>query len=247
MNNCNGPSRTLRLGVTFLLLVMAATLGACVKQVHHPALDVTFLPQKGEFISKYGEQLSLEEIIRISADKDYILIGEGHKNVCDHKVQQTLLKALAATERPLSVGLEMVAVDMQPVLDDFGDGLVEVDALEEELQWSAKWGYSFSLFRPLFNTINRNSLPVAGLNVPSSVIKTISKEGLEGLSEDPACLFARRDRAARTGAARFSGHGLRPARGQGRRQRHRVRAVPAGPIHLGLEDGRGSGSVAQAI
>ena len=184
MNNCNGPSRTLRLGAALVLLALAATLGACVKQVQHPALDVTFLPQKGEFISKYGDQLTLEEITRISADKDYILIGEGHKNVCDHRVQQALLKALVATDRPLSVGLEMVSVDMQPVLDDFAAGRVEVDALEEELQWNAKWGYPFSLFRPLFNTINRNSLPVAGLNVPSSVIKAVSEKGLERLTEE---------------------------------------------------------------
>ena len=184
MNNCNGPSRTLRLGAALVLLALAATLGACVKQVQHPALDVTFLPQKGEFISKYGDQLTLEEITRISADKDYILIGEGHKNVCDHRVQQALLKALTATDRPLSVGLEMVSVDMQPVLDDFAAGRVEVDALEEELQWNAKWGYPFSLFRPLFNTINRNSLPVAGLNVPSSVIKAVSEKGLERLTEE---------------------------------------------------------------
>lgn len=184
MKNCNGPSRTLRPGALLLLLVLSATLGACVKQVQHPALDVTFLPQKGEFISKYGDQLSLEEIIKISKDKDYILIGEGHKNDCDHKVQQGLLKALAATEQPFSVGLEMVSVDMQPVLDDFAAGRVEVDALEEELQWNTKWGYPFFLFRPLFNTINRNSLPVAGLNVPSSVIKAVSKSGLDGLTEE---------------------------------------------------------------
>lgn len=184
MKNCNGRIRTLRPGAVLLLLILAATLGACVKQVRHPALDVTFLPQKGEFISPYGDQLTLEEITRISKDKDYILIGEGHRNVCDHEVQQTLLQALAATDRPLSVGLEMVAVDMQPVLDDFAAGRVEVDALEEELQWNAKWGYPFSLFRPLFNAINRNSLPVAGLNVPSSVVKAVSERGLEGLTEE---------------------------------------------------------------
>lgn len=189
MKNCNERNHTLRLGAVLLLLCLSATLGACVKQVQHPALDVTFLPQKGEFISKYGDRLTLEEIIGISKDKDYILIGEGHKNAEDHKVQQALLKALAGSGRGLSVGLEMVSVDMQPVLDDFAAGRVEVDALEEELQWKTRWGYPFSLFRPLFETVNRNSLPVAGLNLPSSVIKKISKQGLDSLTEDERALL----------------------------------------------------------
>lgn len=122
--------------------------------------------------------------MEMTRDKDYILIGEGHKNPCDHKVQQRILAGLATSENGPSLGLEMVAVDMQPVLNDFGNGMVSVDALEEELQWSTKWGYPYSNFRGLFEIVNRNSLPVAGLNVPTSVTKKISKEGMESLSEE---------------------------------------------------------------
>lgn len=177
-------SCSLRNVSVLLLLAITLTLGACVKNVVHPPLDVTFLPQKNEFISKYGDRLSLEEIIALSKDKDYILIGEGHKNVYDHKAQQVLLSALATTENAPSVGLEMVAVDMQPVLNDFGKGQVEIDALEEELQWSTKWGYPFSLFKGLFEIANRNSLPIAGLNVPTRITKKITKGGIESLTEE---------------------------------------------------------------
>lgn len=167
-----------------LLLLATLTMGACVKTVVHPPLEVTFLPQKNEFISKYGDRLTMEEIITMSTGKDYILIGEGHKNVCDHKTQRMLLSALSSTETPPAVGLEMVAVDMQPILDDFGKGQVEIDALEEELQWSTKWGYPFSLFRGLFEIANRNSLPMAGLNVPTRVTKKITKEGVDSLTDE---------------------------------------------------------------
>lgn len=180
----NISHQCVRSTVVLMLLAVTLSLGACVKQVVHPPLDVTFLPQKNEFISKYGDRLTLEEIIELSKGKDYILVGEGHKNIYDHKAQQELLSALSATDTPPSVGLEMVAVDMQPVLNDFAKGQVEIDALEEELQWSTKWGYSFSLFRGLFEIANRNSLPVAGLNVPTRITKKITKEGLDALSED---------------------------------------------------------------
>lgn len=181
---CRLSLKTSQLAALGLLLSLVMTLGACVKTINHPPLDVTFLPQKGDFISKYGDRMSLEEIIEISKGKDYILVGEGHKNICDHNVQQRLLAALATAETPPVVGLEMVAVDMQPILDDFGQGQVEVDALKEELQWSAKWGYPYSLFRGLFELAQRNSLPVAGLNVPTRVTKKISKEGLDSLTDE---------------------------------------------------------------
>lgn len=181
---CKTMCRQLRNTAACLILLVTLTLGACVKTVVHPPLEVTFLPQKNEFVSKYGDRLTLDEIITMSKGKDYILIGEGHKNVCDHNVQQMLLSALSTTEAPPAVGLEMVAVDMQPILDDFGKGQVEVGAIEEELQWSTKWGYSFSLFRGLFEIANRNSLPMAGLNVPTRVTKKITKEGLDALTEE---------------------------------------------------------------
>lgn len=155
-----------------------------MKNIAHPPLDMTFLPQKGDFISKSGERLSMAEIIELARGADYILMGEGHKNACDHKMQQAVLSALSELETPPAVGLEMVAVDMQPILDDFGKGQVEVAALEQELQWNTKWGYPFSLFEGLFEIAHRNSLPVAGLNVPTRVTKTITKEGLDGLTEE---------------------------------------------------------------
>lgn len=155
-----------------------------MKKVEHPPLQVTFLPQRGDFVSKSGDRLSLDEIIEMARVADYILVGEGHKNRCDHKVQQTVLSALAALETPPAVGLEMIAVDMQPVLEDFAKGQVEPAALEEELQWKTKWGYPYSLYKGIFEIAQRHSLPVAGLNVPTFVTKKITKEGLESLTEE---------------------------------------------------------------
>ncbi len=186
---CNIHISILRKAAVLSFLMLTLTLGACVKNLVHPSLDVTFLPQKGDFVSKSGERLSFAEIIEMARDKDYILLGEGHKNICDHKVQQRVLAGLATTDYAPSVGLEMVAVDMQPVLDDFGKGQVEIDALEEELQWSTKWGYSYSLFAGLFEIANRNSLPVAGLNVPTHVTKKITKEGIDALTEEERALL----------------------------------------------------------
>ena len=166
-----------------LIMIAALVLGGCAKKIEHPPMDVTFLPQRGDFVSQDGERLSLAEVVDMASSADYVLVGEGHRNACDHNVQQTLLAALAATDRPPAVGLEMVAVDMQPVLDDFAQGLVPVDDLEAELEWKKRWGYPFSLFKGLFEIANRNSLPVAGLNAPSSVTRKIARQGMDALDD----------------------------------------------------------------
>jgi len=170
------------------LLALVLSMGACVKKVpvvvEHPPLSVTFLPQKGDFVSKYGDPVDFNEILYITNSYDYILIGEGHRNPTDHKVQQRLLAGMSDKGEDLSVGLEMVAVDMQPVLDDFAKGLVKVDDLAEELEWAEKWGYSFDLFRDHFEIAGKNSVPVAGLNVPTAVTRKITREGLESLTEE---------------------------------------------------------------
>ena len=174
--------------VLFVLLSLLLTMGACVKKNVEPLpvepLEVTFLPQKGEFISKYGDQVPFSEIIAMASGYDYIIVGEGHRNAWDHKVQQRILASLSESGDGISLGLEMVAVDMQQVLDDFGKGQIELDDLVGELQWSTKWGYPFSMFRGHFELAQRNSVPVAGLNIPTFVTKKISKEGLGALSDE---------------------------------------------------------------
>lgn len=174
--------------VMFGLLALVLTMEACVKKpidvMSHPPLSVTFLPQKGDLISKFGNRIEFEKITGIARGYDYILIGEGHRNPVDHKVQQAVLKALSSNGDGLSLGLEMVSVDKQPVLDDFGKGQVPVDDLTEELEWTERWGYPFAYFRGHFEIARKNSVPVAGLNTPTTVTRKISREGLNGLTEE---------------------------------------------------------------
>lgn len=184
--------RTARTRALWLCLPgLLLALGACAKDapgmradaVATPPLSVTFLPQKGDFISAYGAPLSLDDVKAMAEGYDYILIGEGHRNSVDHRVQQQLLERLSDNGDGLSLGLEMVGADRQQELDDFCKGQVSLDALPGELDWAANWGYDFGLFRDHFAIAERNGVPVAGLNVPSGVIRTITKDGLDGLND----------------------------------------------------------------
>ena len=186
-------TRLTALPLGLLLGLLAALLTACApKAVVHSDMDLTFVPCDGDFISPYGQRMTLDQILEMARGKDYVLIGEGHRNLCDHNIQQRVVAALAASDTPPAIGLEMVGVDKQPILDDFAKGQVEPGDLAEELEWRTRWGYPFSLFRPLFVVAQRNSLPVAGLNLPPALVRKISREGLDSLTGDERAMLPAR-------------------------------------------------------
>ncbi len=146
-------------------------------------------PQPGAFFSSQGDPVDETEIIASLESKEFILIGESHDNACDHRVQALILEILSSAGHEVVLGLEMVDVERQGVLDKFNSGSVTVDELPDRLNWDENWGFDFELYRPIFETANRYSIPVAALNLPSRVTRIISRHGLDHLdSEDRAFL-----------------------------------------------------------
>jgi len=165
------------------LIFCGLLLSACAARQPQP-LGVTFVPVSGDFIAKDGTRLTLNQVLDLARDADYVLIGEGHKNVCDHAVQQEILRALASGPNPPALGLEMVADDRQGVLDAFFAGKLTVDDLEQRLDWTERWGYTFELYRGLFQIARQHKLPVAGLNAPPQIVRKVSREGLDSLTDE---------------------------------------------------------------
>lgn len=123
---------------------------------------------------------------RLAGSVSYVLLGEGHSALCDHGVQARALRAMAAAGVPPAVGLEMVSVDKEPVLERFSRGEIPVDKLEQALDWGKVWGFPFDLYRPVFETAAELKLPVAALNLPREVVRALSANGLEGLTPEQA-------------------------------------------------------------
>ena len=170
---------TLRLLSCLLLL---ALLAACAKRLPEAPMPVDFLPCPGDLLAANGTRMDMAEFARIAANYDYILVGEGHRNPCDHAVQRDIVEAMARSGRPLSIGLEMVAVDHQFELDEFAAGRIPLDDLEDQLDWKDQWGYPFSLFRPIFALAERYSIPVGALSAPFALARKIGREGMDKLT-----------------------------------------------------------------
>ncbi|SKA64698.1 ChaN family lipoprotein [Desulfobaculum bizertense] len=175
-----------RLGAVVLV---AAALGACAphRPVSGPVPEVPSVAP-GTFLSAQGDVFPLDRLAAFAGQADYVLLGEGHASACDHLAQARMLEALcrAACEagRPVpALGLEMVSVDHQPVLDRFNSGEIGADGLAKALDWKKVWGYGYELYRPVFEVAEAQNMPLVALNVPRRVTRTVGREGTDALTK----------------------------------------------------------------
>jgi uncharacterized iron-regulated protein len=95
-----------------------------------------------------------------------------------------IVKALYARDERLGVGLEMFQRPFQSALDRYGKGeLVEEEFLRAS-EYAQRWGFDWSLYRPIVEFCRRNQIPVAALNAARELTRRVSAVGYEKLSED---------------------------------------------------------------
>ncbi|BBD08817.1 ChaN family lipoprotein [Desulfovibrio ferrophilus] len=168
--------KTFRLWI--VAIVVAAVLGGCAT-TPMPMQDI--LP--GDLFEPGGEALSTAQLTERVRSTAYVLLGEGHTVACDHRVQADILAALADVGLVSALGLEMVPMDKQPVLDRFNAGEINVDDLGKELDWKAIWGHSYAGYAPVFREAAERGVPLFALNVPKRVVRAVSANGLDGVEE----------------------------------------------------------------
>ncbi len=114
-----------------------------------------------------------------------ICFGEQHPSPEHHYAQLRALQELAtraaATQRTLAVGFEMFQRPYQKALTAFVAGTVPEKHFLEESDYSERWGYDFSLYRPLLQTAREFSLEALALNAPKEVTRKIGRFGLKSL------------------------------------------------------------------
>jgi len=172
-----------------VLCALFFVLGGCVKKNIPPEMAVSFLPCSGDYLDPVGDPLPFDKLMAEASKADYVLIGEGHTSVCDHKAQFDIIDGLSRGHRKIAIGLEMVTTGKQDVLNRFNLGQIPVTELARKLDWENGWRYDFNMFKPIFQLAAKRRLTVAGLNFPFSLVQEIGEKGLDGLSSDDRALL----------------------------------------------------------
>jgi uncharacterized iron-regulated protein len=131
-----------------------------------------------------GKKATPEDIAASADGHRFVLVGETHDNGAHHKMQADVIKALVARGRDVSVGLEMFTRDNQASMAPWTLGRWTEEAFQERANWKTQWGFPYSLYKPIFDVVKENRLPMAALNFPRDWVRKVGREGPAALSEE---------------------------------------------------------------
>jgi uncharacterized iron-regulated protein len=126
--------------------------------------------------------ISFGQFVDKLADADVVCVGETHDSELHHHVQLRIVKALFANDERLGIGLEMFQRPFQPALDRYVGGKIAEDAFLKESEYTQRWGFDWSLYRPIVEFSRKNNIGIAALNVPRELTQRLSKVGRDGLT-----------------------------------------------------------------
>ncbi len=169
-------------------------LGAALVVTAQISVDPNRLPigQKGEATVQVGQIYDLnrqrrataQDIVDAAKGKRFVYLGENHATTAHQQMEAEVIAALVGAGRHVIVGMEMYQRPKQSWLDQWSSGLIaEADFLDKS-DWKGQWGYDFAFYRPVFQVIRDNALPLVGLNVPRDWVRSVGKQGFGGLSAE---------------------------------------------------------------
>ncbi len=141
-------------------------------------------PSLAIYSAKDKKTISFGEMTDRLTDADLICIGETHDSVLCHRVELEIVKALFARDERLGVGMEMFQRPYQKDIDRYFRGEMDEEAFLKASEYRQRWGFDWSLYRPIVEFCRRNGVPLAALNAPRELTRKIGKGGYASLTDD---------------------------------------------------------------
>lgn len=133
-----------------------------------------------------GESVDMEAFRAALRTKAVVYVGERHDRPGDHGAQYTVLRSLYRDESSLAIGMEMFQVPFQEPLDRWSAGEIDETVLRRDTEYDERWGYDFSLYRPILEFARSRNLRVVALNAPRELAHAVAMSGVEGLDPELA-------------------------------------------------------------
>ncbi len=131
-----------------------------------------------------GRQSSLDAFVKATDNYNFVFLGESHDDPVHHQIQANVIEGLVKRGRNVIVGFEMFTRPNQENLYAWTLGRESEDEFITNSNWKKEWGFPFPLYRPIFDVIKANRIPMVGLNVPRDWVRAVGKGGLKGLTPE---------------------------------------------------------------
>ena len=176
-----------------LILLVPPILSSCAMQATQAKPIMKNDPLIDQIIAtKTHAKIDFETLIKAISTYDVIYLSEKHDNPIHHQIQQRVIHALIKRKLYPTIGFEFFAMEDTPDLLNFIDSgkvhhpkqiekAIELD-LRQKLGWDTQpdemWRYYFDLLK----LARDERLQVAGIDLPSTLKRRLTRKGIEGLS-----------------------------------------------------------------
>lgn len=140
-----------------------------------------------------GKPVPFLKMIKDMKGSRFVYVGETHNSLPMHDIQLKIIQALYEQDNNLSIGLEMLPLSTQEILNKWSLGTLAQDEFIREIEWYVNWNYNFGFYEKIFEFAKENKIPLYALNVPREIIKEIRMKGWKSLSEEDKKLVPQPD------------------------------------------------------
>lgn len=127
---------------------------------------------------------NLDAIAAAADGTQYVYVGEHHDHPDHHKFQADVIAALVKRGRRVTVGFEMFTRPAQSGLGGWTLGWWDEATFIERSDWKKQWGFDYNLYKPIFDVVKENKLPMVALNVPRDWVRAVGKDGYSALTPE---------------------------------------------------------------
>lgn len=126
--------------------------------------------------------VTLDELVAKANKVSVVFFGEDHNDSVAHAIELQLTKKLAdKANDKLAVSMEMFHTDLQPVLNEYTQGLIsEKNFLKEVNPWP-----NYTDYKPIVEFAKSHRLTIIGGNVATRYSNAVTMGGLEVLQKFP--------------------------------------------------------------
>ena len=118
------------------------------------------------------------------ADKKIVYVGETHNLFSHHLMELEIIKYLQRKGKTIAIGMEMFEAPFQGIVDDYIAGRIDEGELLKGTGFFQRWGFDYSLYRPILLFARSHKIPVVALNQRREIVNKVSEGGLDSLSEE---------------------------------------------------------------
>src|SRR5215475_2044954 len=173
---------------TLLLLLFMATVSACALHTASPLADRAVLSTvrgsqlQGTIVELATQRtLSFEAFVQAVAQAQVVAVGEEHYHPDIQAFELRLFQALAQHRpRHIALAMEFLERDMQVAVDAYLSGNSDAVTLQTQIKATPDF---IQFYFPFVQYARQAGVPLLALNVPRSLARRVTKEGLQAVAE----------------------------------------------------------------